>query len=121
MARNIFASRIVFPAGLAFAALALVASPVGFGKAGLSIQSARAETSIDKLSVDPVNHDSTSVDPNGTSGSNDVASNSNDAKSGTSSGGDAGTNGSSHDSNSGGSNGGSGGGSGGGKDGGSDH
>jgi len=107
MTRTSFASRLAAPAGLALAALMLVASPVGLGKTGLGLQSARADTSVDKQSNDPANHDATSQDPS----SKDSSSN---GPSGTdhSNSGNAGTNGGSHDSN---------GGSGGSKDGGSDH
>ena len=102
MTRTSFASQFAAPAGLALAALMLVASPVGFGKTGLGLQSARADTSVDKQSNDPANHDATSQDPN-----------SKDSSYGTdhSNSGNAGINGGSHDSNSG---------SGGSKDGGAD-
>ncbi len=92
MTRTSIASRIVTPAGLALAALMLVASPVGFGKGGLMLQSAKAETSLDKQGLDTNSPDKSSVDTNG-------SSNSNDKSGGDSSGvgGNAGTNSGSHD------------------------
>ena len=53
MTRTAIAPRFVAPAAVALAALMLVASPVGLGKTGLVLQQAKAETSVDRTSLDP--------------------------------------------------------------------